>query len=267
MSIKIMTAVWERAPFTQATLLVLLALADHAADDGTCYPSVPRLALAARTSERHVQRVLRELEQRQWITRRERPNTSTMYRVTIPEGVRPMDTPGGDVEVTPPVTPRSPGGDTQVTRGVTPRSVRGDTQVTQTIKNPQLNRQGTVTRPTAAPTDTSEHPSFPKFWEAYPRHDARRKAAQAYRSALKRTGGDPTPIILGARRYAGDPNRDPGFTAMATTWLNGDRWNDGPMPARGNRRPTTDDKVRDGLALAEQLRQQPTPQTYPQIGA
>lgn len=119
MSIEITRAVWEDANFSQTALLVLLALADHANDDGVCWPSVARLATRVRTSERHVQRILGNLEQAGWLTRDERPGRSTVFRVTPPTP-DPHVTP--DLGVTP---------DTQVGGGVTPRSERGDTQVTQ----------------------------------------------------------------------------------------------------------------------------------------
>jgi hypothetical protein len=61
MSIKVMTQVWEHAPVSEGTLLVLLALADYAGDDGTAYPSNATLARKARLDERHVRRVIQRL--------------------------------------------------------------------------------------------------------------------------------------------------------------------------------------------------------------
>jgi len=62
MSIRVMTSVWDDAR-TQAhgELLVLLALADWANDDGYCWPTVPALAAKARLSERAVQQILGRL--------------------------------------------------------------------------------------------------------------------------------------------------------------------------------------------------------------
>ena len=62
MSIRVINRVWEHAPSAGTALLLLLALADHANDDGICWPSVDTLAHKARTSERSVQRLLRDLE-------------------------------------------------------------------------------------------------------------------------------------------------------------------------------------------------------------
>ncbi len=78
--------------------------------------------------------------------------------------------------------------------------------------------------------------AFDRFWQVYPRHVAMKQARAAFEAALKRATAEV--IVEGARRYRNDPNRDPAFTAHPTTWLNGDRWGDDPLPPReGDRRP------------------------------
>jgi hypothetical protein len=62
MSIRIMSLVWERAPHREGALLTLLALADWANDEGECWPSIPKLAVKARQSERNLRYILRDLE-------------------------------------------------------------------------------------------------------------------------------------------------------------------------------------------------------------
>lgn len=62
MSIKRATCVWETSTRKGAALLALLCLADHANDDGICWPSVDRIAWRSRVNERHARRLLRELE-------------------------------------------------------------------------------------------------------------------------------------------------------------------------------------------------------------
>ena len=62
MSIQVMSWVWENSPAKGSGLLLLLALADHAHDDGCgAWPSVKTLAFKTRLSERNVQYLLREL--------------------------------------------------------------------------------------------------------------------------------------------------------------------------------------------------------------
>ena len=78
------------------------------------------------------------------------------------------------------------------------------------------------------------HESFDSFWSVYPIKIGKATALKAWVKAVKR--GTPQIIIEGAERYATDPNRDPAFTAHPSTWLNGDRWLDSPLPQK---RPQT----------------------------
>lgn len=78
---------------------------------------------------------------------------------------------------------------------------------------------------------------FERFWQAYPRKTAKAAAQKVWNRAVKAaTKQRPDyaigSIIDGAIRYAEDPNRQDTFTAHASTWLNQERWNDPPLPAR-----------------------------------
>lgn len=57
-----MTRVWEHAQYKESTLLLLLALADYADDNGICWPDVPSLATKARISERRATDIIKTLE-------------------------------------------------------------------------------------------------------------------------------------------------------------------------------------------------------------
>jgi len=61
MSIKIMTEVWEHSQMKGSLLLLLLAIADFANDDGIAYPGTPTLAKKIRMSERQVKRLRQKL--------------------------------------------------------------------------------------------------------------------------------------------------------------------------------------------------------------
>src|SRR5690348_8154488 len=64
MSIRQMTAVWDRALTDDpSTLLVMLALADWANDEGICWPAVESIAEKCRISERQAQRIIKSLEE------------------------------------------------------------------------------------------------------------------------------------------------------------------------------------------------------------
>lgn len=68
MSVRIMAEVFDRYPGGGTELLLALAIADHAHDDGTnVYPSVKRLAEKTRQSERSVQYHLRKMETDGWL--------------------------------------------------------------------------------------------------------------------------------------------------------------------------------------------------------
>lgn len=83
MSIKIMNAIWSDGPQDHTSLLVLLAMADIADDDGKLWPSVARVAEKSRMSERNARRIIRLLEADGWLettVNRGRNNTS-FYRI------------------------------------------------------------------------------------------------------------------------------------------------------------------------------------------
>ena len=70
--------------------------------------------------------------------------------------------------------------------------------------------------------------AFAAFWAIYPRSVGKPKARTAFEAALRRA--DAETILLGAKRYAEDPNRSDEFTAHPTTWLHRDGWADDPLP-------------------------------------
>ncbi len=62
MSIQCMTRVWAESKHKGSQLLLLLAIADNASDDGFAWPSVQTLAKKTRMSDRHTVRMLEDLE-------------------------------------------------------------------------------------------------------------------------------------------------------------------------------------------------------------
>lgn len=68
MSVRVMTMVFDRYPNGGGEMMLALALADHASDDGTkVYPSIKALAAKTRQSERTVQYQLRRMEESGWL--------------------------------------------------------------------------------------------------------------------------------------------------------------------------------------------------------
>lgn len=92
MSIAVMSTLWEHSTRKGSELLVLLAMADFATDDGRCYPSVERLAKKTRLSERNVRYILRSLEECgeiETISQGGR-NGANLYRILPPGKLCPL---------------------------------------------------------------------------------------------------------------------------------------------------------------------------------
>lgn len=125
MSVESMAWALQVPDLTPSQKLVLIGIANHDGDGGA-WPSVATLARYACVSERQVQRILGQLEQRELITRKIqqgghlmrddlRPNLYVLHRPRTVDnwsnGVTPMSPRSGergDTHVTPPVTPMSP---------------------------------------------------------------------------------------------------------------------------------------------------------------
>jgi hypothetical protein len=99
----------------------------------------------------------------------------------------------------------------------------------------------------ANPSDSE----FNLFWAIYPRKEAKGAARTAFLKACKKASVDS--IIEGAKRFASDPNRQPEFTAHASTWLNQERWTDDALPARGGNLTRTETSVMRALEIAERF--------------
>lgn len=66
---------------------------------------------------------------------------------------------------------------------------------------------------------------FGEFWREYPRREDRGHAVKAYKSA--RAKADQATLVEAAKRYAEQrQGQDQKFTALAASWLNGERWLD-----------------------------------------
>jgi hypothetical protein len=114
------------------------------------------------------------------------------------------------------------------------------------FSEPSLNGQGVLTEGSLGEWKGRERkgmerkgsgvpPRFDEFWAVYPIHRDRKAAEIAWAKAVTRA--EPDAIIEAAARYRDDPNRDPAKTKYAQGWLNGDRWQDDPLPSPRDRAP------------------------------
>lgn len=220
-----MSWVWDNSPYSGAALLVHLAFADWADDEGLCWPSQVKVAHKARCSVEHVRQVTRQMvADGSLVVERESAGRGkpTHYRVVG----RTPNSVGGNVE-----TPNSDLRNPQIQPDKPPNP------------SPNNRQEPSVEQPSTtdlAPLDLSllmVDPDIPTrifdvFWDVYPRHTGGRPAARkAWDKAIKRT--DPQVIVDGALRFREDPNRLDEFTPHPSTWLNQQRWEDDPLPARG----------------------------------
>lgn len=89
MSIRLMSDIFSKFPHGGNRKLVLLAIADHANDDGFAWPSVELIAVKCNVSKRYVQEITAELCSLGWL-RIARPDAdngriTNLYEVVIPE--------------------------------------------------------------------------------------------------------------------------------------------------------------------------------------
>ena len=85
MSVRTMARVWESSMHSGAELLMLLAIADFADDDGNAYPAVQTLAKKCRITSRNVNRALAKLKKSGELEIRvnEGPKGTNRYRIVI----------------------------------------------------------------------------------------------------------------------------------------------------------------------------------------
>lgn len=212
MSIRVMSEVWRtNLPTTEK--MILLVIADHATDEGdNAWPSQQTIATRASCNVRTVQRCINEMVAKGylWVEKRgggsancrddRRPHRYTIVLKKLRDDkLPPRKEERGDID-----------------------DINEATLTTST---------GRHSRPMKHPKETPiETPiAFDIFWKAYPRKTAKGAARKAFE---KLKSEDQADAILGAEKFAADPNRDETFTPHPATWLHAERWLDEPLPPR-----------------------------------
>lgn len=92
---------------------------------------------------------------------------------------------------------------------------------------------------------------FDLFWSIYPRKDDKKPAKKAFDRLSE---ADQLAAIEGAKRYAADPNLGTRrWQKMGATWLNGECWNNGPLPEMTKFGPKVDKIAERERENAERL--------------
>jgi DnaD/phage-associated family protein len=122
MSIKHMSIVWDSSSHSGNALLVLLAIADHANDEGICWPSISTIAKKARISERQTKRIIQDLADSgeiEIVKRGDGRGHSTIYKLKGDTVLSPFSGANSDIVMSPFI-------DTDISRKGDKSSIKGD---------------------------------------------------------------------------------------------------------------------------------------------
>lgn len=224
MSVESISAVLRVAGISSTDKLVLIGIANHDGDGGA-WPSVATLAVYADCSERTVQRGLERLAELGLITIRlqaggtretradRRPNRYDIHFDRVTQ-----------------MSPRAERGDTGDVNGVTSTAERGDT-ATSPEPSKEPSKEPSTSRRTL--THANVEQLFDRFWEQYPRREAKPKAKVKFVKAVHALG-TPAPIFIGLDAWGAywAARNEPEFVPQPARWLHEERWNDTPPPVR-----------------------------------
>ena len=241
MSIRVESRVWKSADAAGGELLVLLALAHFADDEGWCWPSMATIAKKTRMTERSAQRIIRRLVGRGQLFcdpsagGRGKPNRYRVIQNSDRQSVfefanhdhkTPSDCQGKDQIKTPTLTtlnPENPDSDDIKTPTLT--TLNPDARVTRLLREPSI-REGRESN------DSSSNAEFDAFWNACPRKVGKAPSRAKFQRLVKSGVVSASDLIAGVKRYAVEVSgRKPAPDGRIPicyplTWLNQGRWED-----------------------------------------
>jgi hypothetical protein len=207
---------------------VLIALADFADQDGSCYPGQELLAEMTEQSVRSVRNHVESLLALGLITREQRysngQRTSDRYYLQL-EGVRTVDS----TRVLP---AESAGSSSPATSAHLPATSAGSPAESAGYpsEEPPEEPSGERARD-AKPSPRQLDEEFARWYASYPRKTGRVAARRQF--GLVRVRGVAFETLMkGARAYREDPNREDQYTKHPSTWLHQGCWDDDPLPPR-----------------------------------
>jgi len=198
-----------------AAKIVLYWLADHHnGETGMCFPSLKTLAKECEMDVATVKRHLVSLEQSGLIerNRRQRENgsqTSTQYSLHLAEPLA-QNAPPPSAKCASPLAQKQP---------------------PHNFGNNNLGNE---------PFKINDH--FEDFWAAYPRKVAKGNARKAFAAAMKKATIEEISAGLN-KQLAALSKKERQYIPHASTWLNGERWNDEPTDNDEPKRHATIDAI------------------------
>jgi len=222
LSIRIMTWVWQHSPYSGERLLLHLALADFANDDGVCFPSHSTLAKKARCSNGWVSQTIKQMISDRLIEVVELAGQGRgkvgKYRLLK-----------GDTEC-----------DLFEPIGHTVKPVRSHSDTSDTYL---LNHQ-----------ESNTDIDFETLWKQYPRKTAKGQARKAFERVMKAADAPTIAVLTAAvEKYAapfanGDVQMI--YCAHLATWLNGERWLDESSKPAPTSAPQVSGQIRTAESMA-----------------
>jgi len=201
MSIKVMTEVWDTSPYRSDRLLLHLALADFASDDGICWPSHSTLARKAKCSTDWARKTIKIMVADGQIEIVEQAGKGRgkvgRYRLTTPRILGQTQT-HLDTDL-----------------GQTAVAFRSDSDASLSIL---LNHQ----EPSLAGVS-----DFDRLWALYPRKIGKAAARKAFDRVTRSTGTPPIGELCTAVEQYANQISELRYCLHLATWLHGERWADG----------------------------------------
>lgn len=214
MSVRWITWAWDQECSNAGEKLTLIALADHAGEDGTCWPSSGRLCEKTGQGRSTIQRQLQRLADAGVISRETRyredgSQTSSLVRLGTPPSQ----------SGTPPCLTRDTGGVSPVTP----------------LYEPSLEPSDEP-----SPSSRGSDEDFELFWVTYGRTGPKKVARQCWDKAVKKAGG-PAPIQAGLEKWVAYWKRpNAASVKWPQGWLNEERWKDDPPGALNGKKQSED---------------------------
>jgi len=197
MSVRAISMVWERSAQAGSRLLLMLAIADYAKDNGGgAYPSIGTLARKARMSERNCQRMIGHLLDAGELTiaYKAGPHGANIYAIQLPDPGASETLFAGNSDADP--RDISVTGDAGATRhgrhpgtGVTPApaSGGGDAGVVGGVTPASPNTSRTVKEPSASLDGKTIDAVFERWWPNVLRKTHKKEARANFAVALAET--------------------------------------------------------------------------------
>lgn len=200
-----MTWVWANSPYSGERLLLHLALADFANDEGICFPSHGTLAKKARCSTGWVSKSIRQM---------------------IADGLIEIVEQAGNG--------RGKVGRYRLLKGGTEFDLSEQKGSSRNSNRSNLEQSDTYLLNRQEPSDTSE--DFERLWKCYPRKTAKGAARRAFDRVMRRTDAPNIDDLIAAVGRYGEQftsgKSEQRFCAYLATWLNSERWLDEILPAQ-----------------------------------